>query len=70
MISRENILFVMDEIGCGEKVATELLLLAANDADLVVACSRVSSGLDQCKVHIIDARFRKLEQSRKGFPNE
>ena len=57
----DNINAVRDAIGVGAGVATELLLLSGNDIEMVIECSRASTGLDHCKARIIDARFRKIE---------
>lgn len=46
----------------GETVANELLVLAGDDPELVIDCSINSSGLDQCRAKIIDARFQFVEE--------
>lgn len=56
-----DVQLIMDTIGCGPRVANDLLTLAGGDADLVIKCSKKATGLDQCKVLIIDLRFTALE---------
>ena len=52
---------LQDRIGVGYIVAHQLLVLAGGDIDLATECSIQSTGLDQCKAKIIDARFSFLE---------
>jgi hypothetical protein len=52
-------------IGVGVSVARELLVLSGGDVDLAEKCSRESTGLDQCKAAIVDARFKRLEDESK-----
>lgn len=52
---------VRRRIGVGNGVASELLVLAGGDVELVVRSSKKSAGLDQCKAAIIDGRFRAIE---------
>ena len=53
---------VRRRIGVGNGVASELLVLAGGDVELVVRSSKKSGGLDQCKAAIIDGRFRAIEE--------
>lgn len=53
---------VRRRIGVGNGVASELLVLAGGDVELVVSASKKSGGLDQCKAAIIDGRFRAIEE--------
>lgn len=53
---------VRRRIGVGNGVASELLVLAGGDVELVVSASKKSGGLDQCKAAIIDGRFRTIEE--------
>lgn len=53
---------VRRRIGVGNGVASELLVLAGGDVELVVRSSKKSAGLDQCKAAIIDGRFRAIEE--------
>lgn len=48
--------------GCGISVARELLILAGGDVDLAINVSFESGSLNEAKVRVIDARFKKLEQ--------
>lgn len=48
---------VMDEIGCKEQVAEELLILAHYDVDLVLDSYRLSKHLPETKARIVDARL-------------
>lgn len=52
---------IADAIGCGLRLARELLRLAGGDVDRVITCSRKAGGLDQCKVLIIDDRLSVIE---------
>ena len=50
------------EIGCGPKLARDLLALAGGDYDLVVASSKSSpDGVETLKTSIIDARMASIE---------
>ena len=53
---------VRRRIGVGNGVASELLVLAGGNVELVVSASKKSGGLDQCKAAIIDGRFRAIEE--------
>lgn len=61
MVTSRDVKELRDRIGVGMSVAHELLVLSGGDVDLAEKCSRESSGLDQCKACIIDARFRRIE---------
>ena len=61
MVDGKTIKYVANECGCGLRVAHELLILAGGDADLVINESQHNRGLDQCKIGIIDKRFKKIE---------
>ena len=60
-VSNRKIKELRNAIGVGKGVAEELLVLAGGDVELATICSRESSGLDQCKAAIINARFEFLE---------
>lgn len=51
------------EIGCSAKLAEELLILAGGDVDRVIECSHQASGLDQCKILIINDRLSMIENA-------
>lgn len=51
------------DLDVSKSVAHELALLAGYDRELVIKASRGSSGLNECKAKIIDARFEKGEQN-------
>lgn len=57
----DNVKELQLRLGVGPSVAAELLVLSGGDMDLAESMSKSSTGLDQCKAAIIDARFRKLE---------
>lgn len=50
------------EIGCGVKLARDLLTLAGGDYDLVVSTSKAAvDGIETLKTNIIDSRIGALE---------
>ena len=50
------------EIGCGLKLARDLLTLAGGDYDLVVSTSKAAvDGVETLKTNIIDSRLSALE---------
>ena len=51
-----------DQIGVGNCVAEELLVLSGWNVDLAVKCSRESAGLDQCKAAILNERISRIEE--------
>ena len=53
--------YVRQELGIGNSVADELLILSGGDPHIVIECSRESHGLDQCKAKVIDRRIRAIE---------
>lgn len=53
--------YVREALGIGNSVADELLTLSGCDPEMVIACSRTSNGLDQCKAKIINERIGKIE---------
>lgn len=61
-LSEQKIQIVRKAIGVGKVVAEELLTLAGGDTELVIKISKRSSGLDQCKAGIINARMSSVEE--------
>lgn len=55
---------VRDTLNVSPSVATELLVLAGWDVEMVINCSKNSNGLNECKSKIIDARFTKIERKK------
>ena len=47
--------------GVGTGVCRELLILADGDAKLVIKCSLVSRGINECKARIVDERFKSIQ---------
>lgn len=49
------------DIHCGTPLASDLLMLAGGDANLVREASNVCRGVDSLKAYIIDKRISKVE---------
>ena len=65
MVTESKVRELRERIGVGVSVARELLVLSGGDVDLAEKCSHESTGLDQCKAAIVDARFKRLEDGSK-----
>ena len=62
-VSKLAVKDLRDRIGVGNVVAEQLLQLSGGEVDMAEEASLASSGLDQCKARIIDARFAALEDA-------
>ena len=59
------------EIGCGLRLARDLLTLAGGDYDLVVSTSKMAvDGIETLKANIIDSRMNALESRMNQFEEE
>lgn len=54
-----------NDIGCGIRLAEDLLMLAGGDENLVREASCRNSGISSVKAYIIDRRFSKVEKAIK-----
>lgn len=62
MVDRKAVNELQHRIKVGKSVAEELLVLSGGDVELAAIASKESQGLDQCKAHIIDRRFKAIEE--------
>lgn len=53
---------LLDELKCGHEFLHDLLILAGGDVELVREASRMCKGANSMKAHIINRRFRKIEE--------
>lgn len=68
-ITFDKVCAVVDKIGCGGRLARELLILAGGDVDLVIESAERGGQLSMTKAYILDARFDKSESVRKEDDN-
>lgn len=62
VVKKQSIKELRRRIGVGAGVAEELLVLSGGDVDMATEASVEAAGLDQCKAHIINERFRRIEE--------
>ena len=61
-MTNNQVELLAQEIGCGFKLARDLLILAGEDEKLVIKASNMCNGVESMKAFIIDERFKKIEQ--------
>lgn len=67
----QDVIRLSQEIGCGLRLARDLLTLAGGDYDLVVSTSkRAVDGIETLKTNIIDSRMSALESRMTQFEEE
>ena len=64
----DTVNMIVEEIGCGAGVAADLLILAGGNPYLVIAASKESNSLNQCKARIIDERIRREKDDGPFLP--
>lgn len=64
-ISDARIRMLANDIGCGIRLAEDLLMLSGGDEALVREASCRNGGIGSVKAYIIDKRMSKIERERK-----
>lgn len=63
---KQQVLRVAKRLDISENLAKDLLIMAGGDEDLVIECSEMSSGINECKANIIDKRLTEKEGKTNG----
>ncbi|MCR4870364.1 MAG: hypothetical protein K5859_03580 [Atopobiaceae bacterium] len=65
-IGEARIRMLANDIGCGIRLAEDLLMLAGDDEALVREASCRNGGIGSVKAYILDKRILKIERERKS----